>query len=171
MIAHSDYRRGNARELTNYMKRDGEERVALRDPSGKRVTSEEWEEFVEYSEEMEMERQIIFSPDPEADWSEEELDRRTRRTMSEVVEDMPSARYVYSVHDSSEPKHVHVAVTGKERDLYMDADDLEELQETAGEQFRETEKLAEAESRVGTAREPERESVADREPEREYGGG
>lgn len=164
MIVRTDYRRGGAQDLTNYIKKDGEERVEVRTPSGRAATPEEWQEFHEYSEKCEFERHIIINPDPDADWSGEDLDRKTREMMSDLREERSTMRYLYSVHDTekaADHKHVHVAAAGKERDMEMWPDDLRDLEEEAREAFEEEEKLAQAERLEEPM--PEGEATADRE--------
>lgn len=169
MIVKSDYQYGGAGALIKYIAYNKGEKVEIRDHTGREVSQEELDEFVERSKEMGMERQIIIAPDPDAGIGTEDLDRSTRRLMSEWRSGRPSTEYMYAVHDA-EPAHVHVAVTGDRRDLYMDTEDLTELREKAADQMREQERIQQREDLQEAERDLERaieqELQRDREPER-----
>lgn len=152
MILKTDFRRSGAGNLVQYMRRDNEKAVELRDKAGRALSQEEVEQFVDKSAAYGFQRHIILSPDPAADYSGRELDRHTRATMREWRADRPSANYLYAVHREVENPHAHVAATGKERDLRMDKADITQLRERAREVFRERERVPQRE------RHPERES-------------
>lgn len=57
--------------------------------------------------------------------------------MSEMIEDRPTADYVYSVHDDKESgKDVHIAMTANDKsDLEMYPDDIKEERQRAHETY------------------------------------
>ncbi|WP_379814616.1 relaxase/mobilization nuclease domain-containing protein [Halorientalis brevis] len=163
-MAKTDFQRGGAQDLVEYMSRDNDEKVALKDHTGRELEPEQITAFVERSEEHGMERHLILSPDPDAAYNEQELDRGTRRTMSAFrSDDRLATEYVYAIHADHENPHAHVAMTGPEQDLGMDKHDITYLREIAREQFQEPTMLQ--------ARAPEkaagRETLAESEQERE----
>ncbi|SFS09970.1 hypothetical protein SAMN05216559_3631 [Halomicrobium zhouii] len=144
MIVKTDFQRGDAGALVDYIKYDRkaeEQRVPVRDPSGRDLSDADLEQFVERSEAKGMERHFIISPDPDATMSSTDLDRGTRRLLSDWRSGRPSASYVYAIHDAGEKPHVHAAVIGQERDLWMGRDDVVELREQARDAFREADRL------------------------------
>ena len=52
--------------------------------------------------------------------SDRQVERETRRVMNEQLRNAPSARYVYGVHEDTDHRHAHIALTGLERDLAWD---------------------------------------------------
>ncbi len=170
MIVKTDFQRGGAGDLVDYIKYDrkaGKERVPVRDPSGRDLDQSELEQFAEQSKADGMERHFIISPDPDAQLGTKELDRGTRRLLSDWRSGRPSVNYVYAIHDGGEKPHVHAAVTGQERDLRMDRNDMVEFRERARDAFGEVERLP----TKGRERAQEREVTAepDRTPERNHG--
>lgn len=144
VIVKTDFERGGAGDLVDYIKYDRKQdkrRVPVRDHTGRDLDSEELDRFVERSAETGMERHFIISPDPEAEMPATELDRGTRRLMSDWRSSRPSVSYVYAIHDGGEKPHVHVAATGQERDLWMDRDDVTDIRHKARDAFREGERL------------------------------
>ncbi len=170
MIVKTDFQRGGAGDLVDYIKYDGKagkERVPVRDPSGRDLDDADLERFVERSKENGIERHFIVSPDPDAQLRSKDLDRGTRRLLSDWQSDRPSVSYVYAIHDGGEKPHVHTAVTGQERDLRMDRTDIEEFREQARDAFREAERLPAKERE--SVQQREQVSEPDRTPERDHG--
>lgn len=170
VIVKTDFERGGAGDLVDYIKYDRKQdkrRVPVRDHTGRDLDSEDLDRFVEQSAEAGMERHFIISPDPEAEMPATELDRGTRRLMSDWRSSRPSVSYVYAVHDGGEKPHVHVAATGQERDLWMDRDDVVEMRDRARDAFREAERLP----TKNRQQVQEREAMpdVDRTPERDHG--
>lgn len=168
MIVKTDFQRSDAGDLVDYIKYDrkaSKQRVPVRDHSGRSLDDAEIEQFVERSEANEMERHFIISPDPSARISKPELDRGTRRLLSDWRADRPSVSYVYAIHDGGDKPHVHAALTGQERDLWMGRDDVVELNDQAREAFREEERLPTRERE----RDQEREIVAELDRVRDHG--
>ena len=121
MYLNTNYQRSGAGALLNYI----EKGRGLRNSAGREVTDRERESFIEKSERHRFERELRISPDPEADVSQVELERETERYLREFTRDRPSVRGVYSFHNDNGIAHTHVALTGEERDLYLDRNDLE----------------------------------------------
>jgi hypothetical protein len=143
MIAKTDYQRNGAGDLVRYIERDTESDndVALKGPHGQKLSKVERDRFIERSEDHGMERHFIIAPDPDATYDATEMDRRTRELMNDWTEDS-TADYVYAVHDKGEKPHAHVAVTGQERHLRMDREDLAEFREQARSTFQERDRLS-----------------------------
>jgi hypothetical protein len=136
------------------------------------VTDRERESFIEKSERHRFERELRISPDPKADVSQEELERETERYLREFTRDRPSVRCVYSFHDDDGIAHTHVALTGEEKDLYLDREDLERDRERLSrrlERGRAREREREPERDRELARDIERKREQERERERERG--
>ena len=134
MIVKTDYQRGDAGDLLAYMERDDH---TLYNHVGEEMTTEEKTEFLQKSERHEFERQLIFSPERD-DLDERDLHRATRSTMTEFLQDQPTADYCYSVHTDTDNPHVHIAATGDvdSGDLFMQRDDIRELRDDiAAERF------------------------------------
>lgn len=181
-IVKTTYRSGGAGDLLDYIGREGH---SLRDHTGERITESQRERFIEKSESHNFERDLIISPANGEDLSDREFHRGTRRTMNEFVKDRPTTSYVYAVHDDTEHKHAHVALTGEKRELYLDRDDLAETREIAHERFQsrtwereqeqERERTREVEPEIeselefseGKQLDPEINSAEDRQAERE----
>jgi hypothetical protein len=142
MITYSDYSEGGAGALVNYMQTDQGREITIRDHTGKALSRDELEQFVQHSKECGFERQFIVSPDPDLDVHHRAFDRRTRALMRQWRADKANVRYVYAVHDQRDKPHAHVAVTGPKRELYMDRDDLDAFRETATDVFRESERTS-----------------------------
>lgn len=170
VIVKTDFQRGGAGDLVDYIKYDRKEdkqRVPVRDHSGRDLDDADLERFVERSEANGMERHFIISPDPDADMPTKELDRGTRRLMSDWRSARPSVSYIYAIHSGGEKPHVHAAATGQERDLWMDRDDVVEFRKQARDAFREADRLP-TKDRTQTQ---EREAIPDpdRTPGRDHG--
>ena len=127
----TDYGDGGAGNLVAYLDKER----GLRNRRGEEMTREEREAFVEKSREHEFRRLITISPGDGDRLSDREMNRRTRRTVSDFLQDRPSADYCFAIHRDTEHHHAQVALTGKRRDLYMDRDDIERVRERAREQF------------------------------------
>jgi hypothetical protein len=119
--------------------------MTLRDRSGRELSDREIESFVDQSEHHELEREIILSPERGDDLPPGELEQRSRQAMRDFERDRPTCRWVYAVHRDTDHDHVHVAATGKRRDLYMDREDIQRFRERGTELFREREREREQE--------------------------
>lgn len=146
MIAKTDFEYGDAGALVDYIKRDGGERVPVRDSLGRELDGEDLQRFVDASEWYGIERHLIVAPDPEADYTPAEIDDNIRTLMNEWQRDRPTIQYVYTVHEGRSVPHAHVAATGQEYSLHMDTEDLRQFRETARRAFKEPERLAEREA-------------------------
>ena len=146
MYLNTNYQASGVGALLNYIEKDR----PLRNSAGREVTDRERENFIEKSERHRFERELRISPDPAADVDRADLERETERYLRDFTRDRPSVRAVYAYHTDAEHEHVHVALTGERRDLYLDREDLE----------RDRERLADRLERG-------RERTRDREPERD----
>jgi hypothetical protein len=145
MVARVNYSREGAGDLVQYIERGADR--GLRDETGRRLSDEDRYRFVRRSEEREFTRSVVLSvPEhAEADLSDRAMGRETRRTMNEQLRDAPSARYAYGIHEDTNHRHAHVAITGNEHDLTWDRDDLDHLRERANERFIEQQRSLERE--------------------------
>lgn len=193
MILKTDFQRSGAGKLLKYIRRDREQdtkgqKVPLRDRLGREVDEQRIERFVAKSERFGFQRHLIVSPDPDAGFSSDEVGSKTREFMQSEFGQQPTTDYIYAVHDDSDIVHTHVAATGQERELQMDADDLERLRGRAKDVFREPERLKEqaperepeshseigaADSTLAESASVDAEREADTAPERDFdfGGG
>ncbi|WP_435362310.1 hypothetical protein [Haloarchaeobius sp. DFWS5] len=142
LITKTDFQYGGAGDLLRYISRDNDQEVPVKDHTGRELDQNKRSRFVDVSEQYGMERHIIVAPDPKAEYSASEVDRNVRSLMREWREARKRTHYVYAVHDSQETPHAHVAVTGREQQLYMDREDIESFRERAGEVFKEPQRLA-----------------------------
>ena len=137
MVARVNYRREGAGDLVRYIER-GDDRD-LRNEAGRALSDREVDRFVRRSEERGFSRSVVLSVPDHADenprLSDRQVERETRRTMNEQLRNAPSARYVYGIHEDTDHRHAHIALTGAERDLTWDRDDLDQLRERANERF------------------------------------
>ena len=124
---NTQYQRSGAGALVRYIDR-GSERGGLRNAAGRRLADREIDSFVGQSERHQFERGMTISPDPEADASRADLERATERHLRDFMADRRSVSAVYAVHEPDRDvsvRHAHVALTGDEKDLYLDRGDLE----------------------------------------------
>jgi hypothetical protein len=156
MIVKTSYRDHGASALAEYIGRDDHQ---VRDRAGRELSDRELKRFIDQSDHHGFEREFIVSPEAGDDMPPGELEQRTRQTMREFEDGRPSTRWVYAVHDDTDHEHVHVAATGRRRDLYMDREDIECFRERGTELFREPER----------ERGQEREQEHERERERDGG--
>jgi hypothetical protein len=135
MVARINYSREGAGDLVQYIERGADR--GLRDETGRRLSDEDRDRFVRRSEKRGFTRSVVLSvPDhAEADLSDRAMERETRRVLNEQLRDAPSARYAYGIHEDTNHRHAHVAITGNEHDLTWDRNDLEHLRERANERF------------------------------------
>jgi len=135
VVMTTDYRDSGAGDLVRYIG----DRADLRSPGGRELSEREIDEFVRESEERGFERQMTFSASDDASRSfdDDELEREVRRSLREFSEDRPTARYIYGRHEDTGHDHVHVAMTGERRDLYMDREDINDLRERTNDRVRE----------------------------------
>lgn len=129
----TDYQESGARDLMDYISREGDTPVYSR--SGREMTESEREQFITKSERHQFERHMIISPENGEQLSNDELARETRRTMEDFTKDRPSATFAYTVHRDTEHPHAHVAMTGEKTDLYMDKHDIDTVRENANERM------------------------------------
>lgn len=94
--------------------------------------------FIDVTKSCDMGRLFTFSPETD-DLTDKELSRATRNTMSDYLAGKYSADYILAIHRDTDNPHTQVAVAGNDEDLHMDNDDIEELQQSALEQFHEQE--------------------------------
>ena len=147
MIVNSSYSRGDSGGMQRYMKSDDHKKTKVKNAQGREITRKERAEFTAKCKENDMWRHVSFSPDPRANMGDGEMNRGVRKTMSELKEDRPSLDYHYAVHNTGrgsrdyEHEHAHVIMTGDREDVEMWEEDLEELRETATENFNEPMKL------------------------------
>lgn len=135
-------RSSGAGDLVEYVERERapeSERVVIHDLSGKELSQEEIDEFIEQSESDGFERHVFLSTDPENDVSVSEMHEKTQNVANRYVDDRPTASFVYGVHDDTDKLHSHVAFRGEKRDLWHDGDDLEELKIDAEREFKDAE--------------------------------
>ena len=168
MYLNTNYQRSGAGALLNYI----EKGRGLRNSAGREVTDRERESFIEKSERHRFERELRISPDPEADVSGEELERETQRYLRDFTQDRPSVRGVYARHNDNGIEHVHVALTGEERDLYLDRNNLERDRERLSrrlERGREREREQERDRELARDIERKREQERERERGRDLG--
>ena len=122
MVARVNYRREGAGDLVRYIER-GDDRD-LRNEAGRSLSDREVDHFVRRSEERGFSRSVVLSLPEHADatprLSDRQVERETRQVMNEQLRNAPSARYVYGVHEDTDHRHAHIALTGLERDLAWD---------------------------------------------------
>ena len=99
----------------------------------------------------------------EANLSDRSMERETRQVMNEQLWDAPSARYVYGIHEDTDHRRAHVAITGNEYDLTWDRADLDRLRERATERFIDRHRELEREFQQ------DHEQEADRDQTRDHG--
>ena len=163
MVARVNYSREGAGDLVRYIERGS--RRDLRDDVGRSLSNEDRDRFVRRSEEHEFTRSVVLSvPDhAEGNLSDRAMERETRRTMNEQLRSAPSARYIYGIHEDTDHRHAHVALTGAEHDLTWDRDDLDRLRERADDRFIERHRELKREF----TRDREQQRHRERSPERE----
>ena len=137
MVARVNYRRDGAGDLVRYIER-GDDRD-LRNEAGRSLSDREVDRFIDRSQQRGFTRSVVLSIPDHADenpWlSDRQVERETRQTMNDQLRDAPGARYVYGVHEDTDHRHAHIALTGPERDLTWTRDDLDRLRERADERF------------------------------------
>lgn len=139
MILKTSYRKRDEKgspveQLVDYLNKS----QGLMNRCGCEMDESAKQRFVEATAECDMGRLLTFSPDNQ-DLSDKELSRATRRTMGEFLEGKYSADYLFAIHRDTDQPHTQVAVAGNEDDLHMDREDIEKLQQSALEEFREEE--------------------------------
>ena len=127
----TSYRNHGADQLLSYIDKEN----SLRNSVGRELSGREIEQFVAETREHQFEREIQISPPKDVGLSRSELERSTRRFLRDYTRDRPSARAVYAVHEDTEHPHVHIALAGERRDLFMDRDDVEHAKDRADELF------------------------------------
>lgn len=99
------------------------------------MTDQEIQEFIDESARREFERDVILSPENGESLTPEDFSLHTRQAMNEFLTDRPTATYCYATHQDTDHPHVHVALTGERRDLFMDRDDIDQVRDHANELF------------------------------------
>ncbi|WP_254547195.1 relaxase/mobilization nuclease domain-containing protein [Halomarina pelagica] len=165
-VLQTTYRDGrDASRLLAYIERD----TALRNRFGDAMSDRDVRAFIEKSRRHMFERDMILSPENGHQLSNEEFSLHTRQIMGEFLEDRPTVDYCYAVHRDTDHPHVHVALTGERRDLYMDREDIRDVRALTNERMVEqhrarTQALDQA---VTQAQEDEQEQAHDRERDRD----
>ena len=126
MYFTTSYRNSGASALVNYIEKD----YPLRNSAGRELSQREVNDFVEKSKQHQFERELQIAPNPYADVSQSALERETRRVIGEFADPAHSSvTAAYAVHDDNGVLHSHVALTGKRRDLFMDAGDISQARD------------------------------------------
>ena len=126
MYFTTNYRNGGAGALVNYIEKD----YPLRNSAGRELSEREVNEFVQKSKQHQFEREMQIAPNPYAEVPQSQLERETRRVIGEFTDPThSSARGIYSIHEDNGVLHAHVALTGRKRDLFMDADDISQTRD------------------------------------------
>ena len=150
MILKTDFRADGAGNLVDYIQRDRSQdavrNVDLRNPSGRELTDAEIDRFVETSRHHDFQRHMIVSPNPDGQYTPQEVNERTREFMNQELGQQPSTEYVYAVHRDTEFPHAHVAATGRKPELEMDRSEIDRLRERASSIYNEPERAREATS-------------------------
>jgi hypothetical protein len=148
MIVKTDFRDSDAGNLVDYIQRDRSqdavESAPIQNRAGRELSETEVDQFVDKSRDLEFQRHIIVSPDPNGQYTPEEVSANTRELMNREVGHQPTTNYVYAVHRDTDFPHAHVAVTGREQELAMDRTDLESVRERAADIYNERERAQEA---------------------------
>lgn len=148
MILKTDFRASDASNLVDYIQRDRSQdrvrNVDLQNPAGRELSDTERDQFVEKSRHYDFQRHMIVSPDPDGQYTPQEVSDRTREFMNQEIGQQPSAEYVYAVHRDTEFPHAHVAITGRKPELEMDRAEIERLRERASNIYNEPERAREA---------------------------
>lgn len=121
----------DASALLRYIGRD----QPLRNRTGREMTDTEIEEFIAESDRRGFERDVILSPENGGSLTPDDFSLHARQVMNEFLTDRPTATYCYATHQDTDHPHVHVALTGERRDLFMDRDDIEQVRDHANELF------------------------------------
>ena len=133
MYFDTSYRSSGASALVNYIEKD----YPLRNSAGRELSQREVDEFVDKSKQHQFERELQIAPNPYADVSRSQLERETRRMIGEFTEPAHSSvTAAYAVHDDNGVLHAHVALTGKRRDLFMDAEDVSQVRDRLEQQIK-----------------------------------
>jgi hypothetical protein len=162
MYADKKYRRHDSNALMSYI--DRTERP-IRDCSGREMSSEDIQQFIDTSKEYGYEESWIYSPKRGDELSEAEISLAVRKTMRKHLEDRQRATYCFGVHTDDENNHAHIAVTGASSDLHTDIDDLDRMRSLGAKHTREQERDRARERR----KEREREREQQRERDRNWG--
>lgn len=132
-IVYTDYRSGDAKALLDYIERD---HAPIHDRTGREMSEAQRREFIDKSSAHNFQRQVVISPENRHDLSAEDFHRATRDTVKEFARDRRTTTYAYAVHREMENHpHVHVAMTGERRELYMNRDDIQQFREQSHERF------------------------------------
>ncbi|WP_262181398.1 relaxase/mobilization nuclease domain-containing protein [Haloarcula laminariae] len=144
MILKTDFREGSAGNLVDYIQRDrsrdAESTVDVQNSAGRELSEAEVNRFVEKSREFQFQRHLIVSPDPQGQYTPEEVSANTREVMNRAFGQRATTQYVYAVHRDTEFPHAHVAATGRESELEMDRAEIERLRERAATVYSEAER-------------------------------
>lgn len=137
MYLHTAWNRGTARDQMDYIDRSGEQTVY--DRTGQAMSDAEKEDLLADGDRMQYHRRFLISPDPQADISDTEMWRETRKTMNEFVreEGRETADYAYSIHKDTDVTHAHVIVTGEKTDLEMSTPEIARMKKDAANRMEE----------------------------------
>lgn len=131
VFLNTNYREQGAKQLVNYIDKD----KGLENRFGEEMSNDEIKTFIKKSKEYGFEREMIISPENGHKLSDDQFSLYTRQLMSEFCKGRPSATYCLAIHRDTDHPHVHVALTGTKRDLWIDEHDCDQLREHAHEQF------------------------------------
>lgn len=160
MYADKEYRRRDANRLLSYLNRTNR---PIRDRSGREMSSDDIQMFIDTSGEYEYEESWIFSPKRGDELSAAEISLAVRKTMREHMEDRQRATYCYSIHTDDNNNHAHIAATGASDDLWTDVGDLDRMRDLGAEYTREQERDRARDRKQERDREREREQERDRD--------
>jgi len=166
MMLKTDFREDGAGTLVDYIQRDRSqdavETVELRNQTGRKLSEGEVDRFVKKSREFQFQRHMIVSPDPDGQYTPEEVRANTRDIMNREFGQRPTTEYIYAVHRDTEFPHAHVAATGRESELEMDRAEINRLRERAATVYNEPERTRSAtQSGADTAAQTTSQTVPD----------
>lgn len=159
MYIHRDWEYHAGDDLLSYIDKTEN---PVRDRTGRAQSSARTEAFLSKTENKQYVEHWVFSPKNADELSNENISIAVRNTMREHLKDGKRATYCYSVHDDVENTHAHIALTGKENDLMMDAETGSKMRQIGAEETREVER----DRRYGRKIEEERRHARDSESER-----
>jgi type IV secretory pathway VirD2 relaxase len=138
-VVYSDYQRDDAGALAKYVQKDD---TQLRDRYGQAMDQRDVDRLVDRSDQHQMSRHFVVSPENAEHLDQEQLGRITRETMrDELGEDV---EFGYAVHeDGGDRPHAHVVATGRANQsgdpLWIDSDDLDRIRERVHDRARDLE--------------------------------
>lgn len=143
-----------------YIERDGQEQVEVRDRAGRAMTETEKERFIQKAERHDYCQRWQITPPNGNDLSREELQKETRRVANGYTADKRTSSVAYAVHENSERNNVHVLIAGEESELRMNRDDIKQTRtrshEHMTEKYRERKRQQEREQKRRKQKQRER---------------